>query len=218
MKKIFLIIIIFFIACGCSKHTIKYSISKSDVNLNKGCGLTIMPFKDERPEEERAGGKGKFLKFASKDSHFKKPIAEELNEILKKEFLKAGIESLNYDNTASNNRYTLSGSIVHYQAALQLPKTTVVPYLKQVASIWSKDKFVIAIEIKITLLDNFTNKKLIDDKSYFFSEDKKLPVGLLSSARYARGFNYKLKLLDKALSGVVEDIRDEVLTEIKNSQ
>ncbi|MCK5306230.1 MAG: hypothetical protein KAJ66_03780 [Candidatus Omnitrophica bacterium] len=214
MKKIFIIVLLTVIISGCSRHIIKYSISESDIRCRREHSINIETFSDNRPEQERTGKNGRFLKFASRDSHFEENITVSLNRILKQELKKSGllIASAFQEDKRNASDYTLSGSVEHFQAALQLPKTTVVPYLKQVASIWSKDEFIIAIEIKIKLTDS-ANKMLID-KSYIFSEDKKLPTGLFSSARYSRGFNYKLKLLDEALSKIIDDIRNDVLVKI----
>ncbi len=214
MKKIFIVLLLAAIISGCSRHVIKYSISKSSILCRQERSIDIETFTDNRPEQERTGKNGKFLKFASKDSHFKENITVSLSRILEQELKKSGllIASTAQEDKRNVSDYTLSGSLEHFQAALQLPKTTVVPYLKQVASIWSKDEFIIAIEIKIKLTD--TTGKILIDKCYIFNEDKKLPTGLLSSARYSRGFNYKLKLLDKALSSVIDDIRNDVLIKI----
>ena len=43
----------------------------------------------------------------------------------------------------------------------------------------------------------------------------KLPTGLLNLARYSRGFNYKLKLLDETLKDVIRQIREEVVAKVK---
>ena len=214
MKKFFIIFLLAVIISGCSRHIINYSISESDIRCRRGHSINIETFNDNRPEQERTGKNGKFLKFASRDSHFEENITVFLNRTLKQELKKSGllISSASQKDKTNIPNYTLSGSVEHFQAALQLPKTTVVPYLKQVASIWSKDEFIIAIEIKIKLTDA-AGKTLID-KSYIFNEDKKLPTGLFSSARYSRGFNYKLKLLDKALSSVINDIRNDILVKI----
>jgi hypothetical protein len=214
MKKILILSLLFFILCGCSRHVIKYDIEDTSIKWDKKHILAIKDFRDLRPEEEKEGDTDEFLKFASKDEHFKKPITQSLDEVLKREFADVDIYVLDYeDDDPRACHYVLSGTIKHFQAAVKLPKTSVVPYLKTVTSIWSKDEFIIAIEIEITLIDNSSGKKILAE-TYSFTEGKKLPVGLFSLARYSRGFNYKLKLLDAALSDVIEDIRDDVIETI----
>ena len=211
MKKFLILLLLIFIFYGCSRHVIKYDISDTSIKWNKKHILAIKDFKDLRPQEERKGDTSKFLKFASKDNHFEKPITQSLDEVLKEEFANLGIYILDYEGDDPRAcHYVLSGSINHFQTAVKLPKITIVPYLGAVAGVWSKDQFIIAIEIDIELRDNATGKKIMK-KTYNFSEEKELPTGLLSLARYSRGFNYKLKLLDAALSDVIEDIRNDVV-------
>jgi hypothetical protein len=211
MKKILILFLICIILCGCSRHVIKYDIEDTNIKWDKKHILAIKDFNDKRPQEEKDGDTDEFLKFASKDEHFKKPIVQSLDEILKEEFADVDIYVLDYeDDNPGACHYVISGDINHFQAAVKLPKTSIVPYLKTVASIWSKDQFIIAIEIDITLQDNSTGQKIME-KTYSFTDDKKLPTGLFSLARYSRGFNYKLKLLDAAFSDVIEDIRDDII-------
>lgn len=211
MKKFLILLLFIFIFCGCSKHVIKYDINDTNIKWNKKHIMAIKDFKDLRPQEEKKGDTSKFLKFASKDDHFKKPITQSLDEVLKEEFANLDIYILDYeDDNPAACHYVLSGSINHFQTALKLPQITIVPYLGAVAGIWSKDQFIIVIEIDIELRDNATGKKIMK-KTYHFNEDKELPTGLLSLARYSRGFNYKLKLLDIAFSDVIEEIRNDVV-------
>lgn len=197
------------VLAGCGKHAIKYSLDDCGLRYGLEHKLAVKELDDARPQEERTGKTSKFLKFASKDSHFKSPVTESIQDALVEEFNQSGLDSYEY-RTNTPCRYLLTGQLNHFHAALQLPKTTVVPYLKTVASMWTKDEFIIAVEIKVDLEDTLTGKSLLD-KTYTFKDDKKLPSGLFNLARYGRGFNYKLKLLDEALSSVLEDIRDDVL-------
>jgi len=211
MKKILLLLLICLIFCGCSRHVIKYDIDDTSINWDKMHILAIKDFKDLRPIEEKKGSTDKFLKFASKDEHFKNPITQSLDEVLKEEFTDIDIHVLDYeDDDPSACHYVLSGNINHFQTAVKLPTIIMVPYLGSVAGVWTKDQFIIAVEIDVLLQDNATGKKILE-KTYNFTEDKELPTGLCSLARYSRGFNYKLKLLDAAFSDVIEDIRNDVI-------
>ena len=211
MKKLLVVLISIFIFCGCSRHVIKYNIDDANIKWDKNHILAIKDFKDIRPIEEKEGGSDKFLKFASKDEHFKNPITQSLDEVLKEEFTNIDIHVLDYeDDNPADCHYVLSGNINHFQAAVKLPTVTMVPYLGSVAGVWTKDQFIIAIEIDVLLQDNATGQKIME-KTYNFTEDKELPTGLCSLARYSRGFNYKLKLLDAAFSDVIEDVRNDVV-------
>ena len=92
-------------------------------------------------------------------------------------------------------------------------KITFLPYLGAVSSLWAKDDFTIALSIYIKM-GNRSGKTLID-KAFDVSDDLKLPTGLLNLARYSRGFNYKLKLMDEALKDVVGQIREEIVAQVK---
>jgi hypothetical protein len=211
MKKLFLILVCLILLCGCSKHAIKYNIEDPVVKWDKKHVLAIRDFKDVRPIEEREGEVDEFLEFASKDKHFKQPITKTLDDALKQEFSDVAIYVLDFeDDNPRACHYIISGEIKHFQVILKLPKTSVVPYLKTVASIWTKDQFAIAIELDVTLYDNLSGKKILE-KTYSFNENQKLPTGLFSLARYKRGFNYKLKLLDKAFCEVVKEVRNDVI-------
>ncbi len=209
MKKLLIVVILSTLLIGCGKHIIKHNIPETNIKFNERYIIAVETFKDMRPEEERTGKTDEFLKFASKDKHFKKVITQHLKDTFIEEFSKVGLLPCNYeDNDKSCYDYILSGKVIHYQAALKLPKTTVIPYLKTITSLWTKDEFIIAIE----------TGKILLDKTYTFAEDKKLPTGLFSLARYSRGFNYKLKLLDEALGNVIEEIRNDVLETIKDAR
>jgi hypothetical protein len=211
MKKLFLIFIFLILLCGCSKHAIKYDIEDPAVKWDKRHVLAIKDFKDVRPIEEREGEVDEFLEFASKDKHFKQPITQSLDEALKQEFADVDIYALDFeDDNPKASHFIISGEIKHFQAIVKLPKTSVVPYLKTVASIWTKDQFAIVIELDVSLYDNLTGKKILEN-TYTFNENKKLPTGLFSLARYKRGFNYKLKLLDAAFCDVIKEVRNDVI-------
>ena len=218
MKKLLIVMILSTLLIGCGKHIIKHNIPEANIKFNERYIIAVETFKDMRPEEECTGKTDEFLKFASKDKHFKKVITQHLKDTFIEEFSKVGLLPCNYeDNDKSCYDYILSGKVIHYQAALKLPKTTVIPYLKTITSLWTKDEFIIAIEIDVKLTQAKTGKILLD-KTYTFAEDKKLPTGLFSLARYSRGFNYKLKLLDEALGNVIEEIRNDVLEKIKDAK
>lgn len=211
-KVLMLFVILSFLVSGCASHShvIGYDVIKAPPprqNLGK---LHILPFSDERPKEERQGGKGKLLIFKSKDAHFNKPVIAAIGEILSKELNGAGFSVV---KEKASPRYRISGSVKHFQAIMSPAKITFLPYLGSVATLWAKDEFTVALSIYIKMTKDET--EMLIDKTFDVSEDMKLPTGLLSLARYSRGFNYKLKLLDAALKDVMEQIREEVLVKVK---
>ena len=196
--------------CSTKTHVIGYDIIKSAVptpKLGKAC---ILAFDDERPQEERIGIKNKLLTFSSKDAHFSKPVSRAVEEILAKELSNAG-----FSVAAENDPYdySISGSIKHFQAIMSPAKITFLPYLGSVSTLWAKDEFTIALSVYVKMTDR--RQRALIDKTFDVSDDLKLPTGLLSLARYSRGFNYKLKLLDEALKDVIQQIRDEIVTKVK---
>lgn len=196
--------------CAAKTHVIGYDIVKSAIpapNLGKAC---VLIFEDERPQEERAGAKAKLLTFSSKDSHFTKPVPLAVKEILAEELSAAGFSVV--EKNAPYD-YSISGSIKHFQAIMSPAKITFLPYLGSVSTLWAKDEFTIALSIYVKMSD--LRQRTLIDKTFDVSEDLKLPTGLLSLARYSRGFNYKLKLLDEALKDVVGQIRDEMVAKVK---
>lgn len=197
--------------CGCAgtPHLIGYDVIKAPLappNLGK---VYISPFDDERPQEERDGVKGKLLAFSSQDKHFSKPVSVAIREVLSGELRNAGF-SVVEEKGASD--YLLSGSVKHFQAIMSPAKITFLPYLGTVSTLWAKDEFTIALSIYIKMTGR--EGRALIDKTFDVSEDMKLPTGLLSLARYSRGFNHKLKLLDEALKDVMGQIRDEVVAKV----
>lgn len=168
--------------------------------------IYISAFTDERPEEERTGVKGKMLKFSSKDAHFNQPVAVAIQEILAEELSNSGFSIVEQEQAAD---YNISGSVRHFQAIMAPAKITFLPYLGSVSTLWAKDDFTIALSIYIKMSDRAENQVI--DRVFDVSQDLDLPTGLLNLARYSRGFNYKLKLLDEALKDVMTQIRDEAV-------
>jgi len=202
------------VLCGCARgpHVIGYDIIKPPLAPPDLGKVSILAFDDQRPKEEREGAKGKLLRFSSKDAQFSKEVSEAIVETLSAELRNSGLTVVG-EETASD--YSISGSVKHFQAIMAAAKITFIPYLGAVSTLWAKDNFTIALSIYIKMTDAQGNAVI--DKTFDVSEDMKLPTGLLSLARYSRGFNYKLKLLDEALKDVLGQIRDEVITQVKNN-
>ena len=148
----------------------------------------ILPFDDERPRQEHRGVKGKLLTFSSNDGHFSQEVAQAIEQILAEELHNVGFSIV---EERENPNYKISGSVIHFQAIMSPAKITFLPYLGSVSTIWAKDDFTIALSIYINLADQ--GGRALIDQTFDVSEDMKLPTGLLSLARYSRGFNYKLK-------------------------
>ena len=211
-KSLPLIVIFSLLLSGCAgkPYVIGYDIIKGPappINLGK---VSILPFVDERPQQERKGVKGKLLAFSSKDAHFSKSITQAIGEILAEELSNAGFSVV---EESENPAYMISGSVKHFQAIMSPAKITFLPYLGSVSTLWAKDDFTIALSIYIKMADN--QQRLIIEETFDLSQDLKLPTGLLSLARYSRGFNHKLKLLDEALKDVMRQIREEITAKLK---
>jgi hypothetical protein len=196
--------------CAAGGHVIGYDIVKPALAPPNLGQVYISTLRDERPKPERLGRKGKMLTFSSRDAHFSKDVAEAVTEVLTKELENSGLFIVAEKDLAN---YKISGSLKHFQAIMSPAKITFLPYLGAVSSLWTKDDFTIALSIYIKM-SNRSGKTLIN-KIFDVSEDLKLPTGLLSLARYSRGFNYKLKLMDEALKDVIGQIREEILSQVK---
>ncbi len=212
IKSLWIVASLALVLSGCAgrPHVIGYDILKSPLpppNLGK---VSILPFEDERPKQEREGAKGKLLTFSSKDVHFNKEITQAVEEILAEELNNVGFSVV---EVRERPNYKISGKVLHFQAVMSPAKITFLPYLGTVSTLWAKDEFTIALSIYIKMTDQ-GGRSLID-KAFDVSEDMKLSTGLLNLARYGRGFNYKLKLLDEALKDVMGQIRDQVLAQVK---
>lgn len=203
-----------FLLYGCARHTIGYDVKKEfDQPVYKSI-VVVGQFSDERPEEERLGIKNKeLLVFCSTDKHFTSTVAQAVSEKLKEELTAGGVKAV-LGNSYEGADYLLSGKIVHFQTITKLPKTTVVPYLGTVSSFWTKDEFITAVSISAQLV-RLKDDEIIFDKSFDVSEELKLKTGPLNLARFERGLDYKLKLLDLALEDVLKQIRSEVIIAIK---
>ena len=202
---------LFLAGCSGSRHIIGYDISASSYSRRADFGrVCVFRLDDQRPKQERQGLKGKLLSFSSRDKHFDRPVAQAISELLAKELAGAGFRITDKKNSAD---YLISGSVKHFQAVMAPAKITFLPYLGSVSTLWAKDEFTIALNIYIKMFDQAGNPLI--DKTFDVSSDMKLPTGLLSMARYSRGFNYKLKLLDLALKDVMDRIRKEVIARAK---
>ena len=211
-KSLCLAVVFSLLLSGCAgkPYVIGYDIIKGPappINLGK---VSILPFVDERPQQERKGVKGKLLTFSSKDAHFSKSITQAIEEILAEELNNAGFYIV---EESENPTYKISGSVKHFQAIMSPAKITFLPYLGSVSTLWAKDDFTIALSIYIKMING--RAEAIIEEIFDVSQDMKLSTGLLSLARYSRGFNYKLKLLDEALKDVMRQIREEITAKLK---
>ncbi|UCB56500.1 MAG: hypothetical protein JSV30_04640 [Candidatus Omnitrophota bacterium] len=198
--------------CGCAStpHTIGYDVSKPPMppaNLGK---VYIAPLSDERPNQEREGIKGKVLTFSSRDKHFSKKVPQAIREVLSNELNSVGFSVIQKEESAD---YKITGSVKHFQAVMSPAKITFLPYLGSASTLWAKDDFTIALSLYIKMTN--PDRSVLIDKTFDISQDLKLSTGLLNLARYSRGFNYKLKLLDEALKDVMTQIRDEAKAKVK---
>ncbi len=211
-KSLWMVFLLSFALCGCAggPHIIGYDIIKSPLPPPHLGKVYILTFADERPEEERRGAKGELLAFSSRDAHFSKKVPQAIEEVLRGELNNAGFSVVEEKDAPD---YRLAGAVKHFQAIASPAKITFLPYLGTVSSLWAKDDFTIALSIYIKM-SNRSGKTLID-KTFDVSDDLKLPAGLLNLARYSRGFNYKLKLMDEALKDVVGQIREEIVAQVK---
>jgi altronate dehydratase len=207
---IFLPVLLLLSGCATTPHIIGYDVIKSSEPVPKLGKVFILPINDERPQQERRGVKGKLLSFSSKDSHFSKRVSEAIRDILAEELNSAGFYTVEEQALSD---YQISGSVRHFQAIMSPAKITFLPYLGSLSTLWVKDEFTIAMSVYIKMTDR--RQKILIDKTFDVSEDMKLPTGLLNLARYSRGFNYKLKLLDEALKDVMRQIREEAVKQVK---
>jgi hypothetical protein len=220
MKRTLLFLLVAVIAisvASCCKHTIKYCLPESTLQFKEIYLVAVKDFKDQRPEQERTGADKQLFEFASRDEHFKTPVTEHLQDVFIKEFKEASLNADKYNKINKEQYdYILSGTVKHFQAIMKPSKVSVVPYLGTAVSIWTKDRFVLAVEIEVVLKDS--SGEIMLDQLYSFEDSKKLPTGLFNLARYSRGFNYKLQLLDEALAEVAKNIRNDVLKNIHQRQ
>lgn len=203
---IFVLSVFLLAGCAANKHIIGYDITEPPIFDRNLGSVSILSFDDERPIEEREGLDGELLSFRSKDEHFTMEVSVAVVEILASELNNAGflvVEKKGFSD------YRIQGSVKHFQAVMTPSKVTFLPYVGSLAGAWVKDEFNIALSIYIKMTDNLGNTLI--DKTFDVSEDFELSPGLLSLARYKRGFNYKLKLLDEALKDVMGQIRDEII-------
>lgn len=212
IKAPWVIALFSFILCGCAgrPHVIGYDIVKTTLPPPALGEVHLLPFADQRPEPERKGVKGKLLAFSSRDAHFSKEVSESIVEILSAELNNVGFSVVEEKDSPD---YQISGVVKHFQATMAPAKITFVPYLGTVSTLWAKDDFTLALSVYIKMLDR--RGKVLIDQAFDVSEDMKLPTGLLNLARYSRGFNYKLKLLDEALKDVIGQIRNEAVTQAR---
>ena len=211
-KSLCLVVVLSLLLSGCAgkPYVIGYDIIKSPLPPPDLGKVSILSFADERPEEEQKGIKGKMLTFSSKDTHFSKEITQAIEEILAEELSNAGFSVV---GESENPTYKISGSVKHFQAIMSPAKITFLPYLGSVSTLWAKDDFTIALSIYIKMING--RAEAIIEETFDVSQDLKLPTGLLSLARYSRGFNHKLKLLDEALKDVMRQIREEITAKLK---
>ena len=211
-KSLWTVLLLSFALCGCAgaPHIIGYDIIKSPIPPPSLGKVYILTFADERPEEERRGVKGKLLTFSSRDAHFSKKVPQAIEEVLKGELNNAGFSVVEEKGSSD---YKIAGAVKHFQAIVSPAKITFLPYLGSLSTLWAKDDFTIALSIYIKMTNS--GARTLIDKTFDVSEDLKLPTGLLSLARYSRGFNYKLKLLDEALKDVMGQIRNEAKATVK---
>jgi len=211
-KSLWTLLLLSFALCGCagSPHIIGYDIIKSPLPPPHLGKVYILPFADERPEEERRGAKGELLTFSSRDAHFSKKVPQAIEEVLRGELNNAGFSVVEEKGSPD---YRLAGTVKHFQAIVSPAKITFLPYLGSLATLWAKDDFTIALSIYVKMTN--PGGRILIDKTFDVSQDMKLPTGLLNLARYSRGFNYKTKLLDEALKDVMGQIRDETKATVK---
>ncbi|MBM3253120.1 MAG: hypothetical protein FJZ16_02560 [Candidatus Omnitrophica bacterium] len=200
---------------GCARYSIGYNIKPSTSLCSLSKTVAVELFSDERPTEERKGLTNEFLSFSSMDSHFDKEVRVAICELLSEELNSGGIKSFiikDIDDLAEFD-YILRGKILHFQTIIKPSKTTLVPYLGAVSTIWARDEFLTLVTIYAELLDR--NNDSIFRKTFNISEGIELKTGILNVGRLSRGLNYKLKLLNIALSDVLKQIKQDVLNNIK---
>lgn len=179
--------------------------------------LALDEFSDERPEEEHKGLKDRELMvFGSTDKNFHQPVSQLIAEKLKEELEKNGVKVV-FGSESKNAAYRLSSRILHFQAVAKMPKSSIIPYLGAVTSLWNKDQFSANINIQAHLV-KVKDHVVIFDRPFTVSEDQELKTGLLNLARFTRGLDYQLKLLDLALSNVLAQIKTETVKELKREE
>ncbi len=221
-KKIFvvpvLILALIVLISGCSKHALIDEEMKHSLLFEQEKGkilIGVKKFTDIRSKEEREGlldilKRKKILSLATKDSDFKEKVDRGITHRVKTKLEEEGIRSVVLDDKSfikgKDHKYILEGEIRHFWAVLRLPNTTFVPYLGVAATVITKDEFNVVVEIEATLRDTRNNKVLFSE-AFDASEDLQLSTGILNFNRFfKRGLNYRIKLLDKALDDICEQI------------
>ena len=211
----FILALAFLAGCATTPHTIKYEIEPPEKKIERDIAISVLTFTDKRPQEEKKGLKGQLMVFSTKDKDFAQPPATLVSQQLTKELAACGFKAedastLEEIETAD---YRIEGKLLHFQEVIKLHKATFIPYLGNVATLWVKDKFVIAVSMRIKLFQG-DEKEPIFDEEFDVSEDLELPTGLLNLARYKRGLRHRLKLLDLATEEVLTRIRKRIIDEI----
>lgn len=210
--------------CATAPHTIGYKIESPEQKIEKPFTISVLTFTDKRPREEREGLKGELLVFSTKDKDFAQPPVVLISQQLTKELTAYGFkaETTGVINTApttgraisaTTTDYRVEGELLHFQEVIKLNKSTLIPYLGSVITLWAKDKFVIALSMRVKLFPENSDEPIFDEE---FNLDKnlKLPTGLLNLARYKRGLRHRLKLLDIATKEVLGKVRQRVIQEL----
>jgi ABC-type uncharacterized transport system auxiliary subunit len=151
--------------------------------------------------------------FGTTDKNFRQSVNQLIAEKLKEELQKSGVKVV-LDGEIKNADYCLSGRILHFQAIAKMPKSSIIPYLGAVASLWNKDQFTVNINIQAQLV-GLKDKTLIFDKVFTVADVQALRTGVLNLGRFTRGFDYQRKLLDLALENVLKQIRSEIINVLK---
>ena len=219
MKKLTVILFVglaLLAGCATAPHTIGYKIETPEQKIEKPFTISVLTFTDKRPREEREGLKGEFLVFSTKDKDFTQPPAVLISQQLTRELMAYGFkaETTGVINSAQEpTDYRLEGELLHFQEVIKLNKSTLIPYLGNVFTLWAKDKFVIALSVRVKLFPENSDEAIFDEE---FNVDKnlKLPTGLLNLARYKRGLRHRLKLLDIATKEVLSKVRNRIVEEL----
>ncbi len=213
-----LILALMALVSGCAKHALIDEEMKHSLLFEQEKGkilIGVKKFTDIRSEEEREGlldilKKKKILSLATKDSDFKEKVDRGITHRVKTKLEEGGIRCVILDDKSfiqsKGHKYILEGEIRHFWAVLRLPNTTFVPYLGVAATVITKDEFNVVVVIEATLRDTQNNKVLFNEV-FDASEDLHLSTGILNFNRFfKRGLNYRIKLLDKALDDICEQI------------
>ncbi len=209
LRSVILFVGLAFLAgCATAPHTIKYEIEAPEQKIEKPFTISVLTFTDKRPMEEREGLKGEFLVFSTKDKDFAQPPAVLISQQLTRELMAYGFKV-----KQEPTDYRLEGELLHFQEVIKLNKSTLIPYLGNVFTLWAKDKFVIALSMRVKLFPENSDEPIFDEE---FNVDKnlKLPTGLLNLARYKRGLRHRLKLLDIATKEVLGKVRNRIVEEL----